>query len=232
MADKEKQSFDKWILRETDVLNRLHRYVEDTVKTAREKASDDDYDSIDALLDILAATVVSELRDYFEEEYEIAYSEGIDGRIESEADEMDVYTSIYADVDGKTFAERVEEYVNELYAPLMLVTDDESMEEPSNKLQNALDLIAESDGHRVRSEARQAAGEELASVGYTVMKKWRTMLDEKVRYTHTELEGKTIPIDGWFETINGRAQHPGGFGVPEEDCRCRCVLEIIATLEG
>jgi len=47
-----------------------------------------------------------------------------------------------------------------------------------------------------------------------------------VRDTHFLLHGTTIPIDGYFHTVNGRSQGPGLFGIAEEDVNCRCSLSI------
>lgn len=225
--DSEKKYYDRWILKETDVLNRLHRYVSDTIRTAVER--NDDFDSFEELLDILVLTIISELHDYYIEEYSTAYEEGLDGLIESEPDRAAAVESAERYVDGKNFQDRVAEYADKLYADVLLSADSDYTR-AEQSIDNSLDLLVATDGLRVRSEARQAAGEELSSVGYIVTKTWRTMLDERVRYTHFELEGKTLPIDGWFETYRGRAQYPGGFGVAEEDCGCRCTIVIRAIL--
>lgn len=58
-------------------------------------------------------------------------------------------------------------------------------------------------------------------------KKWNAMMDDDTRFTHYLLNGTVVEADGWFETVNGRAQRPGGFGIPEEDCNCRCVIDPV-----
>lgn len=64
--------------------------------------------------------------------------------------------------------------------------------------------------------------------GYT-MKRWCTMLDKRVRETHRELEGKTIPIDDYFEVGDDLLLFPRD----EENCEnlanisnCRCSLRF------
>ena len=63
--------------------------------------------------------------------------------------------------------------------------------------------------------------------GYT-MKTWRTMRDNRVRDSHKELEGKTIPIDDYFEVGNSLLLFPRD----EDNCtdmsdisNCRCSLK-------
>lgn len=204
MAD-EKRYFDEWLQREADLKEHIREYLE--------------YDEIDAYIDLLASTVISDVKEYLENEYEASFREGAEGL--AEPSESEKIQMVYAEIDGKDFEDRIQEYIEEAAA------EDEF---DADGLESKIDLLIATDGHRVRAGARYDAGMELASVGYTVCKTWRTMLDDRVRDTHWPLEGKKIPIDAYFETVNGRALFPGGFGVPEEDCNCRCVavLEVEA----
>lgn len=63
--------------------------------------------------------------------------------------------------------------------------------------------------------------------GTLIYKKWDATLDEKTRDTHFLLHGTTKLIDDYFETVNGKALTPGTFGIAEEDCNCRCILEFV-----
>lgn len=45
-----------------------------------------------------------------------------------------------------------------------------------------------------------------------------------VRDTHAGLDGEEIEINDAWQTENGSAQHPGGFGVAAEDVNCLCVM--------
>lgn len=64
--------------------------------------------------------------------------------------------------------------------------------------------------------------------GVTGLKKtWRTRMDDKVRDTHSYLEGVSVDLDDYFYTYTGAsALYPGQFGEPDEDCNCRCTIEI------
>lgn len=58
-------------------------------------------------------------------------------------------------------------------------------------------------------------------------KTWRTRMDDRVRDTHSYLEGVTVGLNDYFYTYTGaRALYPGQFGEADEDCNCRCGIEI------
>jgi uncharacterized protein with gpF-like domain len=60
-------------------------------------------------------------------------------------------------------------------------------------------------------------------------KTWQTMQDNRVRKSHAELDGVTIPIEDMFSVGNAEMLYPcdelNGFDYPEElvGCRCTCV---------
>lgn len=90
-------------------------------------------------------------------------------------------------------------------------------------LTDAIILVLETEMHR---DANEAALETARHAGATT-KTWQTMMDDKVRETHDYLLGVTVGIDDEFYTYDGsHAPAPGMFGVPEEDCNCRCELEF------
>lgn len=84
--------------------------------------------------------------------------------------------------------------------------------------------VAQTEAHRVTQEGRLAALEQAERRGVPTMKTWSATLDERTRLSHQELDGQTVPVDGFFEIRGLKAKAPGGFGVPEEDCNCRCAL--------
>ena len=106
-------------------------------------------------------------------------------------------------VAGKTWRERVEEYFS------------------SGGSVDDLVRIAETETHR---DANTAAYETAKKAGAKT-KTWVTMLDDKVRDTHSPLEGVSAPIDGEFHTWDGdHAQAPGLFTLAENNVNCRCEL--------
>lgn len=110
--------------------------------------------------------------------------------------------TVNLEIEGKTFRERV--------------TEDSSYEEVLR--------IIDTESHRDYNTGVYEAAEES---GVPVMKRWNTMLDDKVRETHQYLEGIEVGLDDLFYSESGAsALYPGGFGDPEEDCGCRCYVTL------
>lgn len=69
--------------------------------------------------------------------------------------------------------------------------------------------------------------EEASEDGFT-MKRWRTQRDNRVRRTHREMEGKTIPIDDYFIVGGSPLLYPcDPEGDEKEIAGCRCALDYI-----
>lgn len=191
-----------------DELNTLRSELTEIVRSV--VAESERYDSIDFLIDLLAAAVIPIVEEHLEAEYDQAFESGIDGWIDASPNETDRTDAVYAEVDGKSFADRIEEYASG----------------DLNRFVDRVQMLVETDGHRVRSEAKLDAGENLVSAGLTVRKTWRGVMDERERDVHVALEGVTLPLDGLFEINGFKAPAPGLFFIPEYDCGCRCELQI------
>lgn len=115
----------------------------------------------------------------------------------------DVMSVVDAEVAGKTWRDRVEEYF-------------------SNGGTGAdISRIADTETHRIANTA--AIGTARRAGAKT--KTWVTMLDDKVRETHDYLEGVTVGIDDEFITYDGdRATAPGLFTLASNNVNCRCEL--------
>lgn len=110
--------------------------------------------------------------------------------------------TVNLEIEGETFRERV--------------TEDKSYEE--------ILRIIDTEAHRDYNTGVYEAAKES---GVPVMKRWDTMLDDKVRETHRYLEGIEVGIDDLFYSESGAsALYPGGFGDPMEDCGCRCYVTL------
>lgn len=83
--------------------------------------------------------------------------------------------------------------------------------------------IVITESHRIREEASQDARGEAKKQGCNIVKQWDATLDHKTRKTHRKLDGQIREIDEPFEIYGKKAMYPGGFGLAEEDCNCRCV---------
>ena len=115
----------------------------------------------------------------------------------------DAMETIDAKVADKTWRERVEEYFS------------------SGGSVDDIVRIAETETHR---DANTAALDTAKKAG-AKRKTWVTMMDDRVRDTHSTLEGVSAPIDGEFHTWDGdHAQAPGLFTLAENNVNCRCEL--------
>lgn len=212
----EKKATNAWLQREELLLLRVKHYIKEASETINEYRNEHRNDTIDVILDLLASTVIAETTDFLTEEYRQSFREGVELE-ELEPDEAAIAGSVHAEVDGLSFDDRLHTYVNAA-APLSPTL--------AETLETEITRLVATDGHRVRMDARQQAGDFLEAAGFTVEKTWISSLDERVRDTHTLLHGTTLPIEGFFHTVNGEAQAPGLFGIAEEDVNCRCSLTI------
>lgn len=118
----------------------------------------------------------------------------------------EVMQVVDAEVADKTWRERVEDYFE------------------NGGTGDDIARIADTEAHRI---ANTAALDTAKKAGAT-KKTWVTMMDDKVRESHDYLLGQTVGIDEDFYTWNGaHAPAPGMFGIPEEDCNCRCELMFV-----
>lgn len=87
--------------------------------------------------------------------------------------------------------------------------------------------IAETDATRIYNQGAVDAVVANGLQGSTV-KRWQTMEDDRVRDTHSYLQGMVVPFNERFFTYDGdSADFPGGFALPENNINCRCVVEVI-----
>lgn len=89
--------------------------------------------------------------------------------------------------------------------------------------------LAITEFHRDVNEGIRDLGEVFENVkGQKVYKKWETMQDDKVRDSHSYLQGVKVKLNEDFYTYTGEhAPFPGMFGSPEEDCNCRCRVQLV-----
>ena len=85
--------------------------------------------------------------------------------------------------------------------------------------------IAKTEGHRIQCESAYNVQVRAKQKGADIVKQWDSTLDGKTRPTHRALDGQIVGVDEYFKSESGyKALYPGGFGVPSEDCNCRCAL--------
>lgn len=115
-----------------------------------------------------------------------------------------MYDAVFAETAGETFQDRVESHIEDGDPDKVLV-------------------VADTDFHRVFNTAIYDVALDLGAS----KKEWVTMADEKVRSTHSYLEGMAVGIDEPFYTYDGDyALFPGDFTLAENNVNCRCFLYI------
>ena len=115
----------------------------------------------------------------------------------------DVLAVVDLEIEGKTWRDRVMDYY-----------------ETGGDMYD-IRRIAETETHR---DANAAAYATAVKAGATT-KIWNTMRDDRVRDTHSYLQGVSAPMDGSFYSFKGGSTlYPGQWGIAEEDCNCRCYL--------
>ncbi len=84
--------------------------------------------------------------------------------------------------------------------------------------------IARTEGGRVSSEARLTSIRDAREQGADLVKVWDATLDHKTREEHARLDQQWQEVDKPFKVGGMEAMAPHGFGRPDMDVNCRCVL--------
>jgi len=176
-----------------------------------------------------------------------AFSAGVsihfeDGKIRSEADKEDIidellelYLLAYANGAAAANADlgtdiepTLEEAQDAIDEPVAGETWRERVEKYYRDGGSEFDItrIAETDMTRIYNTAVLDVARK--DNNPSTMKRWNTMMDDKVRDTHFYLQSVTVPYDAYFVTYDGdMAQAPGMFALPENNVNCRCTVELI-----
>ena len=83
--------------------------------------------------------------------------------------------------------------------------------------------IVRTEGHRIQQQSADDARNAAKAQGCQVVKQWDAVLDGNTRTGHRILDGQIREVGEPFEIDGKKAEYPGAFGRPEEDCNCRCV---------
>ena len=83
--------------------------------------------------------------------------------------------------------------------------------------------IVRTEGHRIQQQSADDARNAAKGQGCQVVKQWDAVLDGNTRTDHRILDGQIREVGELFEIDGKKAEYPGAFGRPEEDCNCRCV---------
>ena len=97
--------------------------------------------------------------------------------------------------------------------------------------QDRAKAIARTDGHRVLEASAEDARQAAKARGADVVKQWDATMDGNTRDTHRQLDGQIRETNEPFTLGSKSAMYPGSFGIPEEDCNCRCIATTRARWE-
>ena len=136
----------------------------------------------------------------------------------------DMNKSVFKDIAGKDWEQRVSEYYDSdsgTVEDVIRVVDTDM-----NRIYNdsVLDV-----GEKANAGRIEWSNEDLPAPDTKdrVMKTWVTMADDRVRDTHDYLEGMTVPVDGRFWTFDSDyARYPGDFQLPQNNINCRCRISL------
>lgn len=157
---------------------------------------------------ITTESSVDEAEDFVEDILLMAYALGYEEITEllgifKEADPAKIYEVLDKDIAGKTYRDRIREYAE------------------AGKLEDIYRVI-ETESHRVFETAKYDTA---VGSGMPLRKRWDTMMDDRVRDTHSFIEGVSVPLDAMFYTYDGdSALFPGGFSLPQNNVNCRCTI--------
>lgn len=78
------------------------------------------------------------------------------------------------------------------------------------------------------NQGRQEEFEAAEEMGIVLEKRWIAVRDERTRQWHTDLNGKTVPIDEPFENDFGKIMYPGDpTADPANVYNCRCSMAAV-----
>ena len=124
---------------------------------------------------------------------------------DSYLDYSDLQKALDLKIEDKTYKDRVREHFENLDI-------------------DGIVRVADTESHRLYNEA---VFESAKASGKNVYKTWETMMDDRVRETHSYIEGVSVPIDERFYTSDGdSARYPGDFELAQNNVGCRCVLTL------
>lgn len=147
--------------------------------------------------------------------------------IERSADYEIIEDLLLLNIDGKTLYDRIQEYYSYPETENAQIETTEGKKEtiPDGNTgitpDEAITRVIETESHRMYNNG----GMDRAVSAGAKYKKWSTMGDEKVRDSHSYIDGTKIPIGEKFYTYDGdSALMPGGFESAENNVNCRCWL--------
>ena len=202
----------EYVYTEQEVDSILTEYfdVMDIDETQKEKRKDLAKQIRDALLFLFALINVSYEYDYLSYEYVLGQFRTEFQRIVLQNGRLDLYTEQYIQKVTKDVVDTTFKNLD-LVNPNYWMSDERAI------------IVGENEANSILNyEELQDAIEQ----GYT-MKTWLTENDNRVRKTHRAVDGKTIPIEDYFQFPDCKMLMPHDYdnGTDKELANCRCTLK-------
>lgn len=125
--------------------------------------------------------------------------------LDNEVDSEKMLASIYKDIAGEDYTERLEK----------------SLKNDFDGLQRLLET-------EVTRNYNQAIFDCAIESGLYPKKRWETVLDDRVRDTHDYLEGVEVGLEEPFFTYDGdSAMFPCDFSLASNNVNCRCSIRLL-----
>lgn len=199
-------------------------------------------EQIEGILTLLESQLVTDTTDYLARVYDngfygSAYGMAAQGvPISFGVNQKQLVAAIETKIDGYKFSDRIRDNVDELKKVTKMeitrgIANGSTYAEIARNISLHTDenirraqIITRTEAHRVQNTAREDSMQEAKKNGADIVKQWDSTLDGKTRRTHRKLDGQIRELDEPFEVDGHKAMRPGGFGRPEEDINCRCVV--------
>lgn len=199
-------------------------------------------EQIEGILTLLESTLVTDTTDYLAEVYKNGFygsqyslvAQGVP--LAFGVDQKQVAAAINAKIDDYKFSDRIRDNVENLKRVTKMeitrgIANGSTYAEIARNISQHTDenirraqIITRTEAHRVQNTARDDAITKAKDNGADIVRMWDSTLDGKTRRTHRKLDGQIREVGEPFEVDGKKTMRPGGFGRPEEDINCRCVV--------
>lgn len=115
--------------------------------------------------------------------------------------------AVNLEIEGETYRDRI-----------LVQLDEDSLD--------GILRIIDTEAHRDYNTGVYDAGVKSGVTG--LKKQWWTMMDGRVRETHSYLQSTIVGLEDRFYTFDDdSALYPGGFSLPENNVNCRCWVTLV-----
>lgn len=228
-------SYDKYAVGDELTYADMVKY--DRLKDLQKKIQDAGRLAVDDGGEIIKGSLRQTYRDswrFSRTAVERAAKRKIRGKLRAEA----VNNAIFNPVDGLTLNERLERYRREIVLKINQTVvrglqEGKTYTGMSRMLAPAVagelvkaQRIVRTEAHRVMEQGKRESLTNAARQGVGLIKTWLSSRDERVRDSHQDMDGRSVPFDKNFRnpSTGGSGPNPGEMGTAADDINCRCIV--------